>query len=54
MLEVADFQAKELWAERFIAAAKRLQNLETIAHQYLTIKDWSQENAKEFLEVCQN
>jgi hypothetical protein len=50
MLQNADFRAKEQWAERFIGAAKRVQNLATNAHQYLTIEDWSRENAEEFLE----
>jgi len=54
ILQVADFQAKEQWAERFITAAKKVQNLATNAHQYLKIDDWLRENAEEFLEDLRN
>jgi hypothetical protein len=50
MLQVADFKAKKKWAERFFAAARRVQSLAANAHQYLTPEDWTRENADEFLE----
>jgi len=50
MLEVADFKAKEQWAERFFAAARWVQSLAANAHQYLTPEYWTRENEEEFLE----